>query len=121
MIYLFFNNKTQTFKPEITYGDGYNLTFKKGWFMFDENKQNSIPGKLSFYKLDGKTIIIDGEPYTIHKEYTFKNPIRAEIVFLGLKLNEMKNSSFDFFLPQTFTTTQKRYDELIENHPEYVI
>lgn len=118
MIYLLFNNKTQNFKPEIDYGDGHNMAFKKGWFMLDEDKQT---GKISFWKVDGATMMIDGDPYTIRQEYVFKHPIRAELVYLRLKIGEMKNSSFDFFMPLTFAKIQARYDELRENHPEYLL
>lgn len=118
MIYLFFNNKTQNYSPEIDYGGGQTLSFKKGWFIFDESKEQ---GQVSFYMVDGTTMVIDSDPYIIRPEYTFKNPIRAELIFLKLKLCEMKNSSFDFFMPLTFSTTQKRFDELKEKHPEYVL
>lgn len=118
MIYLFYNNKTFNFSPEIDYGGGSTLAFKKGWFMFDETKEQ---GKVSFWKVDGATMMIDSDPYPIRSEYTFKHPIKAELVFLRLKLNDLKNSSFDFFLPKTYVKLQKRYDELRENHPEYVL
>ena len=118
MIYLFFNNKTHNFSPEINYGGGGTLAFKKGWFIFDETKEQ---GKVSFWKVDGTTMIIDSDPYTIRSEYTFKNPIRAELVFLRLKLGELKNSSFDFFLPKTYADFQKRFDDLKEKYPEYVL
>jgi hypothetical protein len=118
MIYIFFNNKTQNYKPEINYGNGHNLAFKKGWFLFDEEKQS---GKVSFWKVDGANMQIDGDPYQIKPEYTFKHPIKAEIAFLRLKLVEMKASSFDFFMPTTYNKIQNRFNELRENHPEYVL
>ena len=117
MIYLFFNNKTQNYKPEINYGDGHNLAFKKGWFLFDEEKQHRV----SFWKVDGTTMMIDGDPYIIKQEYVYKHPIKAEIAFLRLKIIEMKNSSFDFFMPITYAATMNRFNELKENHPEYVL
>ena len=118
MIYLFFNNKTHNVTPETGYGNGHTMAFKKGWFILDEEKDNS---KRTFWKIDGNNMIIDGDNYQIKPEYTFKHPIKAEIAFLRLKMIEMKNSSFDFFMPKTFEKYQSRYNELRGNHPEYVL
>ena len=118
MIYLFYNNKTHNVSPETGYGNGHTMAFKKGWFMLDESK-NDI--KVSYWKVDGATMMIDSDPYPIKQEYTFKHPIKAEIALMRLKMIDMKASSFDFFMPKTFEKIQNRYNELREKHPEYVL
>lgn len=117
MIFLFFSNKTYNVSPETGYGGGHTMAFKKGWFMFDEDNA----GEVSHWKVDGVNMIVDGENYQIKPEYTFKHPIKAELAFLRLKMLEMKNSSFDFFMPRAFEKIQNRYNELREKHPEYVL
>ena len=118
MIYIFFNNKTKNYTPEMNYGNGHTLAFKQGWFLFDESTQST---KVSFWRVDGATMMIDGNPYPIKPEMTFKHPIKAELAFLRLKILEMESSSFNFFMPKTYESVKNRYNELRQNHPEYLL
>lgn len=115
MIYIIYNPKIYNISPEIDYGGGITMQFKKGYFLFDENDTSS-----SFYT-SGEMIYIDGDDFSIDKNLIFNNKVRAEIRFLQLKLIEMKESSFDFFLPKTFSKHLNRFESLMTDYPEWTI
>lgn len=114
MYYILYNNNTKNLRPEIDYGDGIMMPFKIGYILFDANTNHD-------YRFTNDSYIIDGIKHSLKKENIFHSKTLAEIRFLQLKLSELKASSFDFFMPKSFKTFQDRYDELIVNHPEYVL
>lgn len=116
MIYILYSERTHNRTPEINYGGGITIPVRKGAFIFDEEKNDDI-----YYYKSEKTLYINAEEYSINTKLTFNNPVRAEIVFLKLKIEESKASSFDFFFPKSFKNLVDRYNELKEKYPEYVL
>lgn len=118
MLYILYDSKTYNYTPEIDYGNGFTLSFKKGLFLFDENKNKT---RNSYYSDYYGRVIISDEYYDTKKNLIFNNPIKAEIVFLQMKIDEMKKCSFDFFMPISYKKLVDRYHELKEKYPEYVL
>lgn len=114
MHYILYNQSTKNLKPEIDYGNGITMPFKIGYILLDANTNHN-------YNFTNDSYIIDGIKHSLNKENIYNNGILAEIRFLQLKLKELKESSFDYFMPLSFKTFQDRYDELIEQYPEYTL
>jgi len=119
MIYILNDIRTHNFKPEIEYGMGITLPFKKGYFLYDTDKEDKQYSQ-SWIRGDGN-IIIEGTAFNIKKNLTFDNPKKAEIIFLLLKIDELKESSFDFFMPLSFKKYVTKFNTLKAIYPEYII
>lgn len=108
-------NSTQTYNktPEIDYAPGITMQFKKGFFVFDTEHTHE-----SYFETD-KILQLSDIKYKIHEK--FSNKIKAEAYFLKLKIDELTNNSFSFFMPQSFKMYTDRFNQLHINHPEYLI
>lgn len=115
MVYILQSDKSINYSPENSYGGGVAMPFKIGWFMFDTQNTNQ-----SFWERD-EYIEIDSERYRINKSLQFNNQIRAEIVFLRLKIQEMEKNSMSFFMPTRYEKVKQHYKQLVEKYPEYTI
>lgn len=121
MVFILYDDITVSISPEIDYGGGATMAFHRGYFLFDAEEEEK-KDDLAFWVSEAMGVVtINGKDFSINHKLKYENPIRAEIVFLKLKLNEWKRSSFDFFLPKTFKKKSDRYDELLEQYPEYGI
>ena len=117
MIYILYDSKTYSFKPEIEYGNGQRFSFTNVFFLFDESKKYvDIESSIC-----GLTVTINGYDYYITKDLSFNNPKKAEIAFLRLKIKELQHNSFEFILPDTFQKFVARYKKLKIEFPESVI
>ena len=117
MFYILYSDKTIDYTPEINnYTGDVTIPFKKGYFLFDPNKQ---PDYTCWVLRE--TIVYESTSYIINKKLMFDNIIRAEINFLILKIEESIKSSFDFFMPKTFCKYINRFNELKDKYPEYVL
>jgi hypothetical protein len=115
MIYILFDNATKKYVSEIN-NQKNKMNFKNGWFLFDQEKTNS-----NVQIINSNFIMIDDGMYEIRREFVFKHPLKAEICYLKLKINEMKKSTFDFFMPHSFEKIKQRLIFLETNHPEYLL
>lgn len=116
MIYILYSAKTYNHAPEINYGGGVTIPVRKGYFLFNEEHTTEY-----YFHGPNSTIFINDEQCHIQKRYSFTNPIKAEILYLKLKIEESKQSSFDFFFPTSFSKYVIRFNELKEEFPEYVL
>lgn len=113
MFYILKSEQTYNKTPEITYADGVTMQFKKGYYIFDTETANE-----HFYD-DGKQISISGQKHTIYDK--MDNRYKIEASFLKLKIKEMNNNSFNFFMPTSYKKYVDNYNKLIEDYPEYLI
>ena len=118
MIYILYDDRTRNFAPEIEYGNGVTMPFKVGYVLFDEDAETK-EGTSFWVNSDLEKIQINGDHYAIH--HKFKNPIKAEIVFLRLKITEFEKAGFNFFLPKTYNSFLNKLKKLAEKYPEYII
>jgi len=117
MLYILKSDKTYTIKPESGYGNGSGIQFKRGLFLFDtENTKENY-----YIRKDSNRIEIDSDLFNIKENLIFNNKIQAEIVFMKMKIVEMQNNGFNFFMPTTFEKFKNEYDQLIQKYPEYAI
>jgi len=112
MHYILYDERTYNTLPEIEYGAGFTLSFKKGHFLYIDSGK----ARVSF-----STVIVSGNKFHIDESLVFKNSIRAEIVFLKLKIEELQQSSYDFFCPLSFQKYVDKFNELTKKYPEYTI
>lgn len=114
MLYILKSNKSRNIAPEVQYGSG-NMSFPIGLFLFDTNTTKES------YRASSDWIEIDSERYYINKDLKFENPIRAEIIFLRLKIKELEMCSFNFFMPKSFQKYINKYKNLTNEYPEYTL
>jgi len=62
---------------------------------------------------------VAGETYKIYEK--IPNKIKAEAYFLKLKIDELKNNSFSFFMPTSFKIYTDRFEQIHLDYPEYII
>jgi|LakMenEpi03Aug12_release.lakeMendotaPanAssembly.Ray.scaffolds.fasta_scaffold527041_2 hypothetical protein len=130
MYYILYSDKIRTVSPEIEYNRGQNIPFREGYFLigvdekkqsaiiFDINGESRVTNSITIYD---STIFIEGELYKVIPTLTFNHPVRAEMVFLNLKVTEFKNVGFNFYLPILFQKYVDRFDCLNEQYPECII
>ena len=90
MFYILKSSKSKNLKPEIPYDLG-NISLPIGSFIFDTTE------KEFFYNIRNDLLIFDGEHHTINNRLIFNDPIKAKLIFLKIKIDEMQASSFSFF------------------------
>lgn len=93
------------------------LPLQNGYFLFDTEQTKST----DFYFLSTDIISIKSNMFTIDETLVFKNKIKAQIVYLKLKLEEFRNVHFDIFVPEVFEQYEKKFTEMMEKYPEYVL
>jgi len=117
MIYILKNDKSYTINPENGYGNGTGMQFKRGLFLFDtENTKENY-----YIRKDSNSIEIDADLFKTKENLIFNNKTQAEIVFMKMKIIEMQNNGFNFFMNNTFEKFKNEYDQLIQKYPEYAI
>lgn len=114
MFYILKSSKSKNLKPEIPYDLG-NISLPIGSFIFDTTEKEFS------YNIRIDHIIIDGEHHTINNRLIFKDPIKAKLIFLKIKIDEMQASSFSFYMPDTFKKIKDEFRELSEKYPEFLI
>lgn len=117
MFYILNSTKYHNRTPENSYGGGATMPVKIGWFLFDGETEKAT----YMMGFDGKFIEIHGERYTISDHLTFKNKTKAEITLHKLKIDELKQASYDFFFPTSYQRTVKEFKLLVDKYPEYVL
>ena len=114
MFYILKSSKSKNLKPEIPYDLG-NISLPIGSFIFDTTE------KEFFYNIRNDLLIFDGEHHTINNRLIFNDPIKAKLIFLKIKIDEMQASSFSFYMPDTFKKIIDEFRELSEKYPEFLI
>ena len=114
MFYILKSSKSKNLKPEIPYDLG-NISLPIGSFIFDTTEKEFS------YNIRIDRIIIDGEHHTINNRLIFNDPIKAKLIFLKIKIDEMQASSFSFYMPDTFKKIKDEFRELSEKYPEFLI
>ncbi len=114
MFYILKSSKSKNLKPEIPYNLG-NISLPIGSFIFDTTE------KEFFYNIRNDLLIFDGEHHTINNRLIFNDPIKAKLIFLKIKIDEMQASSFSFYMPDTFKKIIDEFRELSEKYPEFLI
>lgn len=117
MFYILKSDDVLNLKPEIEYSKGITLQFKKGLFIFNDEKDKQKIFAAEFGLITDKR----GERFRVHDSLTFSNEIKAEIVFLKLKIKELEDNSFSFYMPKEFDKYVVRFNELITEYPEQLI
>ena len=115
MLYILFSDSTVNLQPENGYGSGTTMQFKQGLFLFDTDETKS-----NYWERDN-SIEIDSTRYRIKDNLKFKSRKRAEIIYLRMKIDEMKENGMSFFFPTKFNKLIKNFEKLIEENPEYAI
>lgn len=116
MIYILYSFHMYNYEPEIKVDNCKTKSFTKGYFIFDTKKE-----KNNFYLLGSSIISIRSEMFTVREHLVFNNDIKGEIIFLKLKIKEMKENEFHLFFPTIFNEHVTRFNILKEQYPEYVI
>ena len=49
------------------------------------------------------------------------NEYKIQAIFLKLKIKEMQNNSFNFFMPNSYKVYVDNYNKLVDDYPEYLI
>ena len=93
------------------------MSFQKGWFLFDTDNTD----KNYWENKDSNQIDIDSTRYSTQSHLIQSNRTKAEIMFYQLKLDEMKDNGFEFFMPFTFKRYKEETKRLIAEYPEYTI
>ena len=114
MFYILKSSKSKNLKPEIPYDLG-NISLPIGSFIFDTTENEML------YNIRNDLLIFNGEYYTINNRLIFNDPIKAKLIFLKIKIDEMQTSSFSFYMPNTFKKITDEFRELAEKYPEFLI
>ena len=112
MFYILKSDKTYNVTPEQSY-NGLTMQFRRGFFIFDTDETDEL-----HWEHNGQ-IEIGGERFHIYD--SMKNNLKIQARFLKLKLEEMENNGFSFYMPTTYNTYKSNFNKLIEDYPEYLI
>jgi len=113
LYYILNSNQTYNKSPEISYAPGVTMQFKRGYFIFDTEHTTE-----SHFETNG-TLQVSGERHRIHEK--IPNKIKAEALFLKLKIAELRNNSYSYFMPTSFKLFTDRFEQIHIDHPEYLI
>ncbi len=113
MFYILKSEHTYNKSPEISYGSGTTMQFKRGYFIFDTENTNE-----RYWEQDTQ-LEVNGVKYHIYEK--MEHEIKIQAVFLKLKIEEMNNNSFNFFMPSSYKFYVDNYNKLANDYPEYLI
>lgn len=111
------NNKLVNIKPEIDYA-GQMIPLRLGYFLHEITNDEFV--QIENIK-DNKYVTVDGQSFSISNNLIFTDKKIAEINFLKLKMREMSENSYAYFMPESYLSFINEFSILLDEYPEFFI